>query len=461
MLGLILLWYVAIATAYAVTTPRWNNPDEPAHFNYIQELAATDRLPVLRPGDWDADLLERLKAAKFPNDQDIAPIRYEAHQPPLYYLIMSGSYRSSAGNTTGVRVLALRILTALIAATTIVATFIAALILLPRRYDIALMAATFVAFLPMNTAISGAINNDGLANAIAAIIVVLLLHVVRNGLDEKWAVGIGFMLGAAVLTKLTLYGLVVLAIGVLVVVEWLWSPRDEDDGRRWWPRTTALAVGACLAVSVWWLIRGGMVYGWLDPLGMARHDAVVVGQPRWAAFDLAAIQQFFGTLSRSFVGQFGWMGIVLPEGIYRFYFGLMALGVVGLAVTAYHHRSLIARAADVPSSAEDLDEETDSEPIIVLLQSATLILVCVVVFLEVVVYNLTFIQAQGRYLFPALAPIAIGLAWGWARLSELIPLPAAIRPTVTRVWLGAIGTVLCLVNVFCLIRYVGPAFRSG
>src|SRR3954464_12288641 len=40
------------------------------------------------------------------------------------------------------------------------------------------------------------------------------------------------------------------------------------------------------------------------------------------------------------------------------------------------------------------------------------------VFGEVAYYNLTFIQPQGRYLFPALVPIALFLSVGWWQLAS-------------------------------------------
>jgi hypothetical protein len=40
---------------------------------------------------------------------------------------------------------------------------------------------------------------------------------------------------------------------------------------------------------------------------------------------------------------------------------------------------------------------------------------------ELVLYNLSFIQAQGRYLYPAMLPIAILLALGWSTLAEIAP----------------------------------------
>jgi hypothetical protein len=59
------------------------------------------------------------------------------------------------------------------------------------------------------------------------------------------------------------------------------------------------------------------------------------------------------------------------------------------------------------------------------------------VLLEVVVYNLSFIQAQGRYLYPALLPLALLAALGWNQLARLEPGASTGR------WLGfALGCYL-------------------
>ena len=43
----ILLAYGYVAVGYVRATPRWNNPDEPAHVNVIRHIARTGALPVL------------------------------------------------------------------------------------------------------------------------------------------------------------------------------------------------------------------------------------------------------------------------------------------------------------------------------------------------------------------------------------------------------------------------------
>src|SRR5687767_14125066 len=92
----ILLIYISLTPGYAVGTPRWNNPDEPAHYNYIAHLARTGQLPLLEPGDWDSQRLgERLASGRFSSQEPIESFRYESHQPPLYYALMAPVYRAA------------------------------------------------------------------------------------------------------------------------------------------------------------------------------------------------------------------------------------------------------------------------------------------------------------------------------------------------------------------------------
>ena len=77
------------------------------------------------------------------------------------------------------------------------------------------------------------------------------------------------------------------------------------------------------------------------------------------------------------------------------------------------------------------------------------------VLVEVVVYNLRFIQAQGRYLYPAILPFALLTALGWSSLARLEPSPSRCR------WLGfALGCylvwALALESVWWLVAQ-GPA----
>src|SRR3989337_693811 len=99
LLLLICLIYLLLGYLYAVNTPAWQVPDEPAHYNYIRDVARTGRLPVLRMGDYDQAYLERLKSNRFPPDLPIDSVRYESYQPPLYYLLATPVFLLFAGRS--------------------------------------------------------------------------------------------------------------------------------------------------------------------------------------------------------------------------------------------------------------------------------------------------------------------------------------------------------------------------
>src|SRR5207302_2695375 len=85
VLSLTLIAYALLAFGYITLTPIWQNPDEPAHFNYARFVAETGGLPELRAGDWDSAFLERLKKGGLGPTASVASIRYESWQLPLYY----------------------------------------------------------------------------------------------------------------------------------------------------------------------------------------------------------------------------------------------------------------------------------------------------------------------------------------------------------------------------------------
>jgi hypothetical protein len=204
-----------------------------------------------------------------------------------------------------------------------------------------------------------------------------------------------------------------------------------------------LAIAAAGSISSWWFVRNGLLYGWTDPLASGRHAEVVVGQPRWAQLDLAAAAYFAQVLFRSFWGQFGWMGVVLDDRTYLFYLGLTLLAMVGLGVAALD-----------AWRRPDCAELTEHREILAVVVGALVLVLAGIVF-----YNLTFIQPQGRYLFPALVPIALLLALGWWRLADLVASLTPWRALVERGLLLVLGIGLGLLNLFCLVRFVAPAFR--
>lgn len=402
-MALILLLYLITATQYAILTPAWQAPDEPAHYNYVRYVAEHGTLPTLQPGDFPAAYLEEIKSRRFPSEMSIEPLRYESWQPPLYYILATPIYFLTAGRGPLLALLALRLFSVVLGALLLVVTYRFATALMPERRACALLTVALVATIPMHVATTAAVSNDTLAELLVGL---LLWQLVRRVQDpalrlHPWLF-MGLTLGLAALTKLSTLATLPLVLGVLV---YIWRRRMPQDAH---PAPIKPALATLLPAFVLvapWLARNMAVYGLTDPLVIARHALVVTGQERtadWLAQVglLAGGQEMLLTTFHSFWGQFGWMGVPIDERLYRMlalFSGLCALGLalrIGEVRRAWHTLSPSARAAWllIPGS--------------ILLTTATYI-----------GYNLGFRQHQGRYLFPALIPLAILLALGWWQIT--------------------------------------------
>jgi len=354
ILVLALALYTALGVGYAVRTPIWQNPDEPAHFNYVRWVADTGTLPELRVGDWDSALLSRLQNGRAQPGDDVATIRYESWQPPLYYMLAAPVYRIGPGDEAS-QVLRMRLFGVFLGGLTLLVAFHVVLHVFPR--PLALAVPFTIAGVPMFTAVSASVSADPLANLLAAALLLALLRTV----DWRW---LGVLLGLGLVTKLAL------AVFIPLVV---WRSRR--------------ALIPAVAVMLPWLIHQVRVYGWSDPLAFARHAEVVADQPRFPGLSADYIAQFLTVSFHSFWAQFGWMAIPAPDGLYWLWAVLTLLAAIGLATRA----------------------STLSEP------AWRLLLVTVALAtLAYVAYNLTFQQFQARYLFTALVPICALLVHGWS-----------------------------------------------
>ena len=131
------------------------------------------------------------------------------------------------------------------------------------------------------------------------------------------------------------------------------------------------------------------------------------------------LAQMLSTTFKSFWGQFGWMALpldhVLGGWIYRAFALLTLAGVSGALLASARRRSENGDDRQRPTPRQTTGSSCWRRLLIVLLQFGY--------------YNLEFQQWQGRYLFPALIPIAIVLVYGadyWrARHAELAGRPRA------------------------------------
>lgn len=387
----ILAVFLIVGTLYAVYTPIWQAPDEPAHYNYIRSLAEGRGFPVMAPGDYDQAYLSRLTSEGFPPELSVASLEYEDHQPPLYYLLATPVYWLSDG-----AVIPLRLFSLLWGAVSIAMLMAILREFWPEHPGRAWLGGGIVAFIPQFVAMMAAINNDALTLALLWLWLWLALRYLR-GKTSPWV--LGGVLGLLLLTKSTGYGAVVLAVLAIAL-----RARRTGHSLRWSAREVLIVLGPALALGALWWTRNVVVYGWPDVMGLIHHDAIVTGQPRtadWIARD--GLFPFLGgalrTTFRSFWGQFGWMGVVLDA---RIYLGLGIFSGLIIWGAVWH------LAAGLRSGLEARQRDG-------LLLLGTSALITAALFVG---YNLTFLQHQGRYLFTALPLVGLAAAAGLERLLD-------------------------------------------
>jgi 4-amino-4-deoxy-L-arabinose transferase-like glycosyltransferase len=397
LLAAIIAAYVVLGVLFAVYTPAWQAPDEPAHYNYVRYLAEQHRFPVLKAGDYPAAYLDEIKAAHFPPGMTIAPLRYEFHQPPLYYSLAVPIYWLFGG-----ALLPLRLLSVALGAVILLVVYAIGRELWPAAEWPALGATAFVAFLPMHLAVTAAVTNDPLAELLLAAILLLAIRALKVPAgapgEARTLVLLGIATGVALVTKSGIYIAVPLVLAVLFVREFWLGERRSVSGL---VRSTGLYLLPALALALPWWLRNLGVYGGLDVLGLGRHDAIVAGQLRTADY-LAAhgagqwVRQFATVTFHSFWGQFGWMGVLLDERLYQALAVLSALALAGLvawAVRAWRGRQAVSRWQLAGGA---------------LLAAAALLTAASYLW-----YNAQFVQFQGRYLFPTSVALGLAAAVGW------------------------------------------------
>ena len=435
-LGLLIAAYLALCAVYIAKTPYRQAgvlvhqggqlvpdigaPDERQHANYVQHLLLGRGFPVLVPGS-----------------QDLGET-YQSHQPPLYYLLAAGFCKLTGSDpvdhASGAR---LRWLNALIGAGTLLGVFFAARWGL-QSDGVALAAVAFTGLMPMFVALHAAVGNDPLLFLESTWALALCARGIRFGWEWKLALSVGLVCGAGLLTKTTALALVP-TVFVALAASRLWCERKPRAS------TWVIALLVPFVVGAPWMARNQRLYG--DPFAIAAFNAAFVGSPRpqdvvipdrildgdpeyaYAAQraiyenpDLKGrdlIDKVFAEegmtgaakadywtnwvgwwTARSYVGVFGYMDVFLFEhldepskgnALYRLSLALFGLLFIGALVSVRRGPDAACRAFHATGGA-----------------------LFVVVALLFVRFNLQYFQGQARYLYPAVAPVSIGLALGLA-----------------------------------------------
>jgi hypothetical protein len=433
LLTVIIIAYAALGALYAIRTPLWQSPDEPAHFNTIRAIGETGALPILQSGDYNQNYLEQIKAAKFPASMSIDTIRYESYQPPLYYLAATPVYLIARAGGINILVISLRLFSVLLGAILLFVAYNIVHEIFPNDSFLVLATVGALATIPMHIAVTASISNDTASELVLALILWLAIRRIHNNIDDKRFIILGGILfGAALITKTTTYlpGLV-----LLVGAEFAYS-RITNNALRFTNYISLFAISILISAPMF--IRNMFTYGITDPLGLARHDSVVIGQPTTAQM----ISQYgfnhilfdvFAVTFKSFWAQFGWMGVLVNDRIYTTLFVLVGIALLGIVLYAWK----IFRQRNLLTNMQ--------------WWSIGLLAVMVITAIAAYIgYNFKFFQLQGRYLFPATTAIAFFLVIG---LREMI------AREYHRIAFAILYVGMLMLDLACLFLFIIPQLR--
>lgn len=460
-LCLLLFVSALLAAGYARATPVGAAADEGAHLHYVRTVATEGRLPVL-------DTRQRRAGFDDPN--------YEAHQPPLYYLAAAPFYiagRAAAGETGAA--MGARLASLLFGLATAWLAYRLARELLPERPYLTLAALAILCLLPMRLAIMGSASNDTAAEAAATLCLLLMARGARSGWNLRRAAWLGGALGLALLAKSS--GLLLLPAAGLALLLGVRRPAApspvEQNGSRpgsrkrrpgkepepvplpGWParllRAAAAALVPLLLLSGWWYIRASSLYG--DPLGGKVFHWYFADTPRWADFQAGGMpfgvyltRMVIPTAHASFWGAFGHLerkelfmgayagGYPPRSWLYPPLACLLVAAAAGGARWWMRHRTAVA------------DRRLILHPGL-----APAAMHAVLVFAALLQFNTIYFQAQGRYLFPAIACISLSMAGGWMEWLRRREAAVAL----------AIAAGMLLLALYGLFGVVTPAFAGS
>lgn len=358
----------AAAAAWALTTPAFHVPDEPQHIAYAQYLAETGKLPQPRPGavfspeegvtfgavrfnhvfgnptgkpPWQADEDRALDdaLARDPGRLPDGAYTNTTNNPPLYYGLEVVPLKLADGGDFLDRLLAMRLLSVVLAGLTTGFVFFFLRELLPATPWVWPAGALVIAVQPLFGFVSGGVNNDAGIIAAGAAILWLVARAFRRGLDEATAIGIGAALGLGLLMKATLVGLVP---GLLLSLAVLYTRGSGERARLL--SLAALAAATAAVPVIGYVVLNETV--WDRPLwsGVPGTDAATGGRPAQLREFLSYVWQFylprlpfmvelqsglpvFNVWFKGLIGRYGWLDTTFPEWVYT-----VALSVFGVVL---------------------------------------------------------------------------------------------------------------------------------
>lgn len=416
----LLVTFFAVAMAWNVLIPPYENLDELEHIEVVRHIAVTGRLPVHDEAE-EAGYRVRQEASQpplyhilaagwsrllqlptTPHDPEQVPGRVVAcgptgtfynkvswrHNPFAAAFPWSGSYLNLHG---------LRLFSTLLHLATLTGVWTLARRIAPKGM-LPILTTSLVAFNPQFLLLAAGVNNDNAVIPLATWGLVVAYDIWHDRPTAARTLGMGVIAGLAALSKLSGLGLVGLG-GLALLLYVIQHKAPFTDLLRF---GFAIVIPALLIIAPW-MLRNLQLYN--DPTALTPMLAKVGHREYPIAWGEARLMtlSYWGQVPCSFY----------PRALYWPYLALMVGGIGGLAARG-------ARLATRQKRA--------------LILSAIWFIVIVAAWIR---WNAMTPAPGGRLLFPAIAALALILATGWAWHDKVMKVWSAILPVWSLVVLCA------------------------
>lgn len=464
-LALILAGYLLVTSLYGAINPLFEAPDEHWHYFTAQYIADHGQLPAVASGDAFDPWLSQ-----------------EAAQPPLYYML--GALFIAPIDTSAARdtvwpnkfasvgdaselinlnrfvhtsqeqwpwhgyVLAahlLRMFSTLLGLGTLVCIYLAAHLLWPDDGLRALLATGLVAYLPQFNFLHASVSNDPLVIFLISAALWQLTRLWQRDVTAGRLLLLGVTIGLAALAKNAGITLLLYAAGFLILLALRNTgrmPRPTWSGWRLAAGSAALVVLPALLLVGWLWARNWSLYG--DFTAANQFISIAGGERGYTP--LQVLYETPGLWLSSFA-VFGWFNIRAPQWVYWFWGGVVLLALAGGLWRAMRFWRIQRQAPPLAAKSQALEQR-----IATLLQQRWILPLLLgawvfAIYASLLLFLLRTEAAQGRLLFPAILPAALGLAAGL---------------TATR-FLRRLSPILVVaafpITLFCLFFVLRPVYE--
>lgn len=424
-----LLIFVSLGLAYSYYTPLWNPPDEERHFAYCEYIAQNHKLPAYQP-----DSQENIVGMAF--------------HPPLYYLIGSLFCKDDAtlleeeitvnegpgftqiihpkdetvfpfsGKARSAHLL--RLLSLSFSALTLLFIYLIVIIIFPGETVLATVTTLFVATIPQFLHGSVSVSNDSLAILLSTAYLLSLLHYIKDPFKLSRPIICGLLLGLCLLAKL--FTLFYLLVTVCII-----TGICLKEKKKLIVNLLVLFAVATL-VAGWWYLKNWLISN--DPF-LAK--TVLTFYPWFMRHIPPSPGEVGRMLVRTFISFFG-------------YFGAMQFSIQPYHLFTYGCVLLLGAAGWFRLRTRDILTPFQRKALGVLL----ITLMGGLGFF--ILLNINYVgSSMGRYLFVAIAPIAIltftGMWW----------LPP---PPLKNSFLMTLAFLLLIMNLNTLFLVLKPAYAK-